>query len=452
MSETTSRTQALTATSAKSGLHRSGGALFVTAFIIALLVPIVIEIGSIRLSFYRIVLLITFFPSLVFCFRCREIRLLYVDMLMVGFAIYVGVSYLATRASVATIGIHFVETLGPYMLARAYIRTMEEFTVMVRVMTYCIVLTIPFALYENFTRDPIILSTLGKVLQVLPNVPHEIRLGLDRAQVVFDHPILYGIFCAAGFSFAIYVSRLGSSQRPSLRNGLLVGIAAFLSLSSGAIVCVVIQGLLFLYDQILRRWRARWIALVTCATALYTLLELASNRSMAQISIQFIALNPGTAWTRLAVNEAAIEELKKFPWFGAGIDYIWHPPHWVVTGSIDNFWIATAFRNGFPSAVLIIAVVVAALVTVGFVRTEDPRVRACQTAWCITLVSLAISIFTVHLWNSTYVLLMFLLGCALWVREAPRNLPLTVPNLQSSHLQYTRFKPNGPHREDSREK
>ena len=423
------------------------GVGIVALFIVALLVPLVIQIGPLRLSFYRVVLLATFFPTVVQIFRNPSIRICSVDILVTAFTFYVALSFAVTGASVATIGIHIVETLGPYCLARAFIRSSEDFIRCARVFVLCIILTIPFALYENVTRDPIILTVLGKFLKVLPNVPHEQRFGLDRAQVVFDHPILYGLFSAGGFSFALYTWRLRSGTRPAFVVGALVGLAAFLSLSSAALVYVALQSGLFAYDRIMRAWRGRWAALLWSGGILYTVLELASNRSMAQISISFLAMNPGTAWTRLLVNEAAVEEIKKFPFFGAGLGYEWHPPSHVVTTSIDNFWLAVAFRNGYPSAALILAAALAALIVVGRVRQEDERVRACQTAFCITLASLSVSIFTVHLWNASYVLLFYLLGCALWVRDAPAAVATTASETEEadtgSRVQYTRFASRG---------
>ncbi|MEL6914283.1 MAG: O-antigen ligase family protein [Pseudomonadota bacterium] len=387
--------------------------VWVAAFVIALLVPIQIYLGTIRLSFYRVVLLAALVPMMVQLFSAQPIRFRLADGLVVAYALMGAFALFMTDATLAAIGIFAIESTAPYFLARAFVRSSAQFSAMARTLVVCIVLTIPFALYENFTRDPIILTILDTVLPVLQNVPHEQRLGLDRAQVTFDHPILYGVFCAFGVSLAIYATR----TRLSVFRGMVVGFAAFLSLSSGAYVAVGLQGLLFLYDFIFQKVRQRWMILAITTAILYAVIEGLSNRTMSQIVLPYLALNPGTAWTRLSVNEWAWTGIMAYPWFGLGFTIFWPAPFWVVTTSIDNFWLAIGFRHGLPSMVLLIASVGAVLWAVIFTRQTDPFVRACRTGFVITFVGLCIAVATVHLWNSTYVAFLFLLGSGMWLTD-----------------------------------
>lgn len=394
---------------------------WVTAFVIALLIPIQIHLGSIRLSFYRIVLLLSIIPIVASLASSSPIRLRLADILVLVYALTGAFSLFMTNATLAAIGIFIVESVVPYFLARTFIRNSHHFNIMARVLVICIIGTIPFALYENLTRDPIILTVLDKFLPVLSNVPHEQRLGLDRAQVTFDHPILYGVFCAFGFAIAFYATRSDTPYRLSFGRGTLVGLAAFLSLSTGALVAVAFQGVLILYDLVMRNVRQRWAILATATAITYAVVEGLSNRTVAQIAIPYIALNPGTAWTRLAVNEWAWSGIMAHPWFGFGFTLYWPAPFWVVTTSIDNFWLAIGFRHGLPTMLLLIGVVGAVLWAVIFTRQNSPFVRACRTGFVITIIGICLAVYTVHLWNSTYVAFLFLLGSGMWMAEEQKN-------------------------------
>ena len=395
----------------------AGATKWVAIFIISLLIPIQIHLGGIRLSFYRVALLLALVPIVLRLTSSLPIRWRLADILVIVFSLTGSLALFMTGASVAAIGIFALESFGPYFLARAFIRNGLQFSAMARTLAACIIVTIPFALFENVTRNPIILTVLGKVLPVLPDVPHEQRLGLDRAQVTFDHPILYGVFCAFGFAVAIYAARPGPPPRLSLVRGALVGLAAFLSLSSGALVAVGLQGALIVYDRVLGSFRQRWTLMASGFGTLYLVLEAFSNRSMAQIMVPYLAMNPGNAYTRIVVNDWAISGILTQPWFGFGFNDTWPVPFWVVTTSIDNFWLALAFRHGIPTVFFLLATVAAVLLSVIFTRQTDPFVNACRTGFVITMTGICVSVITVHLWNSTYVAFMFLLGSAMWLTE-----------------------------------
>lgn len=397
-------------------------ATFVPLFLIALLIPINIHLGDLRLSFYRVVLLVTFLPvALNFLLR-RGPRLRWADIMMICYSITGSASLLVTGASIASAGVFVLESFGSYGLARMYVRSVEDFTAMVRVFFWCVVATIPFALYENLTGDPLVLSTLGAYLPVLPDVPHEIRLGLDRAQVVFDHPILYGVFCALAFAPVLYVAGLRQVPRLHLFRAALVGVGAFASLSSGAFVAVALQCLLVAWDLVVRFVRQRWKLLIGLVAAMGVVLEVFSNRTLPQIAIEFLALNQGTAWTRLLVNGYALENIAQKPFFGIGLHGDWQRPDW-LTNSIDNFWLATTLRYGVPAGVLLLAGVLAAFWTIARAPNEDPRVEACRKGLLISLVSVSTAIITVHLWNSTYCLFLLLVGSGMWIADRPATEP-----------------------------
>jgi hypothetical protein len=217
-------------------------------------------------------------------------------------------------------------------------------------------------------------------------------------------------------------------------------------LSSGALVAVGLQGALILYDRLLRKFQQRWTALVAVFVTTYVVVEALSNRTVAEISIRYLALNPGTAWTRLSVNEWAISGILAHPWFGFGFTGVWPVPFWIVTTSIDNFWLATAFRHGLPTMLLLLAAVGILMLSVIFTRQTNPFVNACRTGFVIMVVAVSTAIITVHLWNSTYVAFMFLLGSGLWMTEEQVDPPdaTTETDPQPLARQASKFRRNFP--------
>jgi len=397
----------------------------VITFLVGLMIPIQLYVGDLRLSVYRIVLLLVFIPaSLRLLSGDISTRLRLPDVLIGLFALSGAVSLLATRASIPTVGIFVVEALGPYLLARAFVRSAAQLATVARVLTVCIIATLPFAVYESYTRDPILLTLLGRVFDVIPNVPHEMRLGLDRAQLTFEHPILYGVFCAMVVSMAFYITRVSDAGLSPLR-GFLVSLGAFFSLSSGAFVPVALQFALIAYDRIMGFLRSRWKLLVLSVGTVAIAAELGSNRTLSEIAIDYVAMNPHNAWSRLIINEWAWEAVMNRPFFGYGFTHAMPPrPEWLQTGAIDNLWLAMAARHGLPTPTLLGAAALSVCLVISRGTIDDPRVQASRTSLVITIVGICISVFTVHLWNATFCAFIFLLGCGLWVPDwepAPSN-------------------------------
>ncbi|SFE79978.1 hypothetical protein SAMN04515678_1175 [Roseivivax sediminis] len=392
--------------------------ILVACFVLALCIPIQVYLGDLRLSFYRIVLLLLIFPAAVRFLVDKDIRWRAADGLILFHCLWMAAALVSNGAGIDSAGISIIETAGAWLLARVYVRDLAGFVSMVRVLFLCVILSIPFAFYEAVTGVPIVLEMLDKIATVLPNVPHEQRFGLDRAQVVFDHPILYGMFCSLAFALSIYVLGGPRSGATRLLRGAGVGVATFLSLSSGALVCLAVQGALMSYDYLLRAVRARWIIMLSGALILYAALEIASSRTVPELLIPVLALNPGTAWTRLAVNDAAVIDIMAQPWLGYGLN-AWSPSTPVPTASIDNFWLVIAFRSGVPGILSLVLAVLASVWTLARAKGVSPAGNACRTALCISILAFCVAVLTVHLWNASYCIFVFMLACGLWIADVP---------------------------------
>lgn len=387
----------------------------VTAFLVALAVPLVLQAGPVRLSAYRLVLIAAFLPCLFHWLRMARSWTI-ADLAIASLALWSVLSFLVVkgaRSGIEPAGIIVVETLGPWMLARVFIRSADAFRAVVRSMLVIVLILLPFALIETITGQNILLHAFDMVGQVMPDVEKPRRWGLDRVQGPFEHPILFGVYSGAFFAVCAATAR-------SLQDWLavaVIGFCAFLSLSSGPIAALSLQiGLLAAY-WLLPMWRAKWWVLGTTTATALTIAELASNSSLIEVLIARFAFDPATAYNRLLIWEWGWVNIWANPVFGLGFGD-WERL-WFMTDSVDLFWIRHMMVNGIPAGALhqlAFWAVVIGLLSRRFGRSAMADLRA---GLVIGLLGLYAAGFAVHVWNATYVLYVFLLGSACWMIESP---------------------------------
>src|SRR4051812_34558975 len=121
-------------------------------FLVGLVVPWMITVGSLRLSVYRIVLLVTILPCLSSWMSGKAGRIRIPDITLLLFWAWCALSLVVSiglLSSLQTIGILWLETLGPYLLARCYIRDAEAFTSAIRLWFRIVLFLCPFAIVET---------------------------------------------------------------------------------------------------------------------------------------------------------------------------------------------------------------------------------------------------------------------------------------------------------------
>ena len=52
-------------------------------------------------------------------------------------------------------------------------------------------------------------------------------------------------------------------------------------------------------------------------------------------------------------------------------------------------------------------------------KNLDKQSENCRMGWMVTMVGLVLTAWTVHYWNSLYVLFTFLIGSGVWVTATP---------------------------------
>lgn len=392
--------------------------IIISLFFCGLIVPIQLFIGPLRLSPYRIILLVLFIPSLIAYFSGRSGKVRLPDVLIFLYAIWASIALFRIHGlkAVEPAGIHFVETVGSYLLARCYIRSAVDFHNMIRILFFFIVILLPFTFFESLTGRNILTETLGAVFTVPQRWDIEGRLGLERAMGSFEHPILYGVFCAGALGLVFYGLGHGRISTANFLRSGLVALATFFSLSTGPLVALMSQIYLTGWDIITRRIQGRWTILCGLVIAAYVTVDLISNRSPVEVFISYLTFNPHNAYNRVWIWHFGTAEVLRNPIFGIGLNE-WQRAFW-MSGSMDNFWLVKAVRYGLPALGFLVAGVIALGTSLARLRSRDRRVQNYRKGWFITIISLAIAGSTVHYWNAVYCLFMFLIGSGVWMLDS----------------------------------
>lgn len=314
-------------------------------------------------------------------------------------------------------GILIIETLGPFLLARKLIRDEASFLAMVRTLYLTVICLLPFAAFEALTERPIILDLLGRVATVFGNADMDPRMGLERAQVVFEHPILYGAFCTSTFGLAYYILASARTFRRRFFRCFPIIVAAIFSVSSGAIASIVTQIILLGWDYISRSIRNRWRLFGLLFLSAYMLVDLLSNRTPFHVLVTYLTFSTRSAYNRIHIWNFGSAEVARHPFFGIGLGD-WTRPDW-MSSSMDNFWLVIAVRYGLPTFLAFAGAVLLIMWRLG--QIDIPRgamMNAYRSGLLVSLGGLIIAGSTVHYWNAIYCLFIFLVGSGVWMIEA----------------------------------
>lgn len=401
--------------------ERSGNGFLVAIFLVCLVLPFYFHLGPLRLSPYRLFLLVVTIPLLIRWMTGGAGRILPCDLLVLGFALWQALSFSIVHglaASIEASGIAFVETMGAYLLARIFIRGPEDFDLFVRTLFWIVVFLLPFAAFEALQGFAPIKGLFGSVFSTPGTYASEQRLGLWRASVTFEHPILFGVFCSTCVGLFIFALRRRDGRPGGVSRGAVAGAAAFFSLSMGGLLPVMLQGAILAWDRLFSTSERRWTILIILSVLAYIVVDILSNRTPFHVLVDRLTFNTHTAYWRIHIFNFGMDNVWANPFFGHGFND-WERPDWMHSGSVDNFWLATAMRNGIPAFLFVAAAVLWVLWRLGRLNLPEGPLALQRKGLLVSLVALSIAIGTVHLWNASFVFLMVLLGSGLWLVDWP---------------------------------
>lgn len=396
----------------------------VKLFILSLMLPTVtsINIGTVRLSPYRLVLLLLV-PYIVHGLTSGKAgRIRVPDILLILGAIWAAMALFTHHGMEQALepsGVNALELLGSYFLARVCINTLPKYRATVGFLFVVLLLIMPLAAAESLTGTHVIQQSFCKLLGTTFNASIDPRFGLHRAFGPFDHPILWGVFgasCVSMFWFRY------SDQRPtSLRSSatLVPIVCAITSVSSGAIAALMVQFMLIAYERLTRTVRSRWTIFLIGFSVMYVVIDSISNRSGLQVLLHYLTFSGHTAYNRIIIWEWGFwHNVMPNPVFGIGQN-VWTRPVWMHSTSMDNFWLVQMVQFGLPAFAALAIATLLTLFAVG--RTKSPETARIRLGYLFSMIGLIIAGCTVHYWNTAYVWLLFLLGVgrALVVESRP---------------------------------
>ncbi len=395
-------------------------------FMICLLFPLKFHAGPLLLTPYRLYLLVAFIPMFSLWASGRVGRLRAVDLLMLGFVLWIAVTLLVNHGTsrLELIAITTVETLGGFLAGRVLIRNRDDFDALTRLLTIAMMLFLPAAVLESLTGIRVfarIADLIGEThYWVHASGKYEKRLGMFRSQMVFEHPILFGVFAASTFGLLYYANRDGGRRIQGFRRAWLSVGATFFSLSSGAYLALIAQLGLVMWDKLMHGVRHHWKILLVLGVLAYVVVDLLSNRTPFEVFISYAAFSAHNGYMRINIFNFGMDNVWAHPIFGIGMND-WVRPAWMHAASVDNFWLLMAMRHGFPGFLLIAGAFLSSIVRLSSLKIRDPWVLHQRTGLMVVLVGLVFVLMTVHVWGAVYVFVCFLLGAGAWLHDHVRS-------------------------------
>ncbi len=405
----------------------------VLVYLLTVVTPVAFYAGPLFLTGLRAFLLLMIVPLSYKLLMGRYDRLYATDLLFLAHTIWAAVALYVNNPdkTLENAGIYAIEFFGGYVLARAYIRGPDEFSALVRAVLFLTLATLPLALHEAYTGRPWLVEMIRRIpgLTSVAIVTIEERMGLERVQAVFAHPIHYGLFTSSAFALTYIALKgeIGDARR--IVSAVLAGFLCFLSLSSGAFLALMMQLFLIGWAAVTAGTKQRWVILLALAVAAYILVDLISNRTPIRVFFSYATFSPHNAYWRGIIFEWGMKNVlgdpaagvEAHPIFGIGLND-WVRPHFMNSGSMDNFWLVQAVRYGLPGFFTMAVGYAIVLWRVGRRDFDaDPRLWRYRRAWMFTFVGLTFTLATVHIWTSIFSYTFFLFGAGMWMMAAQPN-------------------------------
>jgi hypothetical protein len=271
-------------------------------------------------------------------------------------------------------------------------------------------------------------------------IDYEERMGITRAASLFEHPILYGVFCASLLSLVWFTSKPAAR----LYKAPLIAGATWLSASSAPLLTLMVQFVLIGVEWLTRSAKVRRDkVLAAVAAAFFVFVQLFVGRGLVGI-LALMTLNPATAYTRRSQWDYAIDDVMRNPFFGF-IPGQYTRPFWLAP-SIDNWWLLIMMRSGIPSLILLALSLSFLWIALARRQSDVQEFINIRRGWALMMLALVLGAATVTFFGKLQPLFAFYMGfggalvsCAL---PSPSSAPITEAT-KPQGIAYTRFPGKG---------
>jgi hypothetical protein len=372
--------------------------------IFAILVPIEFSlyIGPLFMTASRTYLVVLTFMLLP---HLGQLKLRLFDWFFIGhvaWSIMALVKIYGVGGSVEKSGSYFLEFLVVYLAARIYLQTLEQIRATIGTIFVMVVVSAAFAFPEAFTGIRFVHEFASGITGIPTKFSPEMRMGITRAASFFEHPILYGVFCASSFSLIWFIST--PAQR-YYRMPIII-FATWLSASSAPLLTLLVQIGLLLIEPFTRKFKRRDKVLGWLVAGFAAFMQIFTGRGVVGL-VMLITINPSTAYTRRAQWNFAIDDVMRNPWFGFRPE-TYTRPFWLAP-SIDNWWLLIMMRTGIPS--LILMALCALFLWIAIARREGPPLfNQLRTGWGMAMIAIILGAATVTFFGKLQPLFAFYMG------------------------------------------
>lgn len=372
---------------------------------LAVMVPVEFgfNVGPLFFTWMRLFVFAAALVVLPLAFTSMRLRAF--DWLMVAHVAWVFVSRIVTLGpgqGLENGGSYILEVLTVYMMVRLYVRSAEQVLAIFRLLFWLAAIATILAIPEALLKYRFIHEFASGITGNTYNFSNDERLGMLRAASLFEHPILFGMFCAALLSPLWFTTRgFGRLVRAGI-----VAVGTFFSLSSAPLLVFVAQVGLIGVERTTRWLRGRVTLIALGAIAVVLFLETFSGRGFVGW-LTLVMLNPQTAWWRVAQVEYSMDDIAANPLFGIGFRE-YSRPEW-LTASIDNHFLWLALTSGIPAMVFFLLAVLftwRALARVD-ARGQPPVFAKLRTGWGLMIVALLLGGATVTYFGRMLPLMAF---------------------------------------------
>ncbi len=331
-------------------------------------------------------------------------------------------------------GANTLELLGGYLIARLCIQDKKALCQTTIFIASLAALTLPLALLESLTDQALLIAAIEAMpgIRSVEVIDIQQRLGLYRSQTVFAHPIHYGLFCSSALAMVWF----GTKAKPVSRYLLCFALclATFFALSSGALLSLFIQLALICWIITFGSRKNAWLGLGAVLIVAYIGIDILSNRSPIRVFMSYATFSSHNAYWRGLIFEWGMINVWQNPWVGLGFND-WIRPAYMLSGSLDNFWLTVAMRYGIPGFGFLAIAVVFGISRVAQVSTEADR--DVRLGWIIAMVGFVTALCTVHVWTAIYSFFFFLLGAGQFLNSAKKPRTQARP-VQEQSYQFSR--------------
>lgn len=395
------------------------GLILYVAFLVYYPTYLSVQLGTLDFTVRRIIILAIFVNLFLLTDLPRRLKFIWLDKLVIIFFAAIAVAGATTAWSL----IRFLENYSgaffdmvlPYFAVRLIIRNRQQYLALLKGI---LVIAAPLAIvgfYQCLTgNNPVGFLKEYAGWVVLRDVTAA-RAGFFRADVTFEHPILYGLFFAMLGPVCAGLVRNVKKYKLLCWAGLgLMLVGVFASLSSGPWLAVFMAVPFIVFYRYRRHWR---LALVTIVV-LCAIVEIISNRHFYEVIDRF-TISGSAAWYRSRLIQVALfEGGMSGHWvtgYGWGVDPRWcdkidlHPRTDIV-----NYYLAILSNYGLLGLVpfLVLNMSVARQLTHAFKATTSESDR--WLIWCLAAGFLGLwgAIMTVSLYDKPVSVYYMMIGFA----------------------------------------